>query len=155
MLLCRLNLWLSSSLSFSTFLSISRSFVPAVRSVGVAWLNCGCSTTRFVVPSPICCRLCLDCRHWGSSGSLRLLEIPSSPAIEQYQSEIIIESSQTCIEEGQVYQDKKTIVAAMKNYAVMQKFQFRVKRSSCRRFVLSCSFSMLKYYFYLCSCIQL
>lgn len=30
---------------------------------------------------------------------------------------------QTCIKEGQVYQDKKIIVVAMKNYAVMHKFQ--------------------------------
>ncbi|XP_070014640.1 uncharacterized protein LOC142174637 [Nicotiana tabacum] len=68
----------------------------------------------------------------GSSGSLKLLEIPSSPAIEEYQSEIITESTQTYIEEGQVYQDKKTVVAAMRNYSVMHKFQFRVKRSSHR-----------------------
>jgi len=74
----------------------------------------------------------------GSSGSLNLLEFPSSPAIEEYQSEIITESTQTYIEEGQVYQDKQTVAAAMKNYSVMHKFQFRVKRSSHRRYVVIC-----------------
>ncbi|XP_070005135.1 uncharacterized protein [Nicotiana sylvestris] len=61
----------------------------------------------------------------GSFGSLNLLEFPSSPAIEEYQSEIITESTQTYIEEGQVYQDKQTVAAAMKNFSVMHKFQFR------------------------------
>ncbi|XP_019234241.1 PREDICTED: uncharacterized protein LOC109214749 [Nicotiana attenuata] len=70
----------------------------------------------------------------GSSGSLKLLDMPSSPAIEEYQSEIIKESTQTVIEEGQVYQDKQTVAAAMKHFSVMHKFQFRVKRSSHRSY---------------------
>ncbi|XP_019256468.1 PREDICTED: uncharacterized protein LOC109234880 [Nicotiana attenuata] len=77
----------------------------------------------------------------GSSGSLKLLDMPSSPAIEEYQSEIIKES-QTVIEEGQVYQDKQTVAAAMKHFSVMHKFQLRVKRSSHRRFgekIIKCS----------------
>nr|XP_016458773.1 PREDICTED: uncharacterized protein LOC107782403 [Nicotiana tabacum] len=43
----------------------------------------------------------------GSYGSLKLLDMSSSPAKEEYQSEIITESTQTTIEEGQVYQDKQ------------------------------------------------
>ncbi|XP_075103117.1 uncharacterized protein LOC142177941 [Nicotiana tabacum] len=83
----------------------------------------------------------------GSSGSLNLLEFPSSPAIEEYQSEIIIESTQTYIEEGQVYQDKQTVAAAMKNYSVMHKFQFRVKRSSHRSYWLICVAECCKWHF--------
>ncbi|XP_075092412.1 uncharacterized protein LOC142172646 [Nicotiana tabacum] len=83
----------------------------------------------------------------GSSGSLNLLEFPSSPAIEEYQSEIITESMQTYIEEGQVYQDKQTVAAAMKNYSVMHKFQFRVKRSSHRSYWLICVAESCKWHF--------
>uniref|UniRef100_A0A1U7VCL1 Uncharacterized protein LOC104217288 n=1 Tax=Nicotiana sylvestris TaxID=4096 RepID=A0A1U7VCL1_NICSY len=83
----------------------------------------------------------------GSSGSLNLLEFPSSPAIEEYQSEIITESTQTYIEEGQVYQDKQTVAAAMKNYSVMHKFQFRVKRSSHRSYWLICVAESCKWHF--------
>ncbi|XP_075099243.1 uncharacterized protein LOC142176078 [Nicotiana tabacum] len=82
-----------------------------------------------------------------SSGSLNLLEFPSSPAIEEYQSEIITESTQTYIEEGQVYQDKQTVAAAMKNYSVMHKFQFRVKRSSHRSYWLICVAESCKWHF--------
>ncbi|XP_019257877.1 PREDICTED: uncharacterized protein LOC109236114 [Nicotiana attenuata] len=83
----------------------------------------------------------------GSSGSLMLLEIPSSPAIEEYQSKIITESTQTYIEEGQVYQDKQTVAAAMKNFSVMHKFQFRVKRSSHRSYWLICIDENCKWHF--------
>ncbi|XP_075112444.1 uncharacterized protein LOC142182229 [Nicotiana tabacum] len=83
----------------------------------------------------------------GSSGSLNLLEFPSSPAIEEYQSEIITESTQTYIEEGQVYRDKQTVAAAMKNYSVMHKFQFRVKRSSHRSYWLICVAESCKWHF--------
>ncbi|XP_019239039.1 PREDICTED: uncharacterized protein LOC109219076 [Nicotiana attenuata] len=83
----------------------------------------------------------------GSSGSLKLLDIPSSPAIEEYQSETITESTQTYIEEGQVYQDKQTIVAAMKNFSAMHKFQFRVKRSSHRSYWLVCVAENCKWHF--------
>ncbi|XP_075101265.1 uncharacterized protein LOC107813344 [Nicotiana tabacum] len=74
----------------------------------------------------------------GSFGSLKLLDMLYSPAIEEYQSEIITESTQTAIEEGQVYQDKQTVAAAMKHFSVMHKFQFRVKRSSHRSYWLVC-----------------
>jgi len=60
--------------------------------------------------------------------------MPASPVIEEYQSEIITEGTQSVIEEGQVYQDKQTIATAMKHYSVMHKYQFRVKRSSHRRY---------------------
>ncbi|XP_070018212.1 uncharacterized protein [Nicotiana sylvestris] len=82
-----------------------------------------------------------------SSGSLKLLDMPSSPAIEDYQSEIITESTQTVIEEGQVYQDKQTVVAAMKHFSVMHKFQFRVKRSSHRSYWLVCVGENCKWHF--------
>ncbi|XP_019255242.1 PREDICTED: uncharacterized protein LOC109233841 [Nicotiana attenuata] len=61
-----------------------------------------------------------DSTSAGSSRSLKLLEIPSSPAIEEYQSKIITESTQTYIEEGQVYQDKQTVAAAIKNFCDAQ-----------------------------------
>ncbi|XP_019238615.1 PREDICTED: uncharacterized protein LOC109218699 [Nicotiana attenuata] len=88
-----------------------------------------------------------DSTSAGSSGSLKLLENPSSPAIEEYQSEIITESTQTYIEEGQVYQDKQTVAAAMKNFSVMHKFQFRVKRSSHRSYWLICVAENCKWHF--------
>ncbi|XP_070011231.1 uncharacterized protein [Nicotiana sylvestris] len=69
----------------------------------------------------------------GSSGTIQLLDMPASPVIEEYQSEIITEGTQSVIEEGQVYQDKQTIATAMRHYSVMHKFQFRIKRSSHRR----------------------
>ncbi|XP_070026289.1 uncharacterized protein [Nicotiana sylvestris] len=83
----------------------------------------------------------------GSSGSLKLLDMPSYPAIEEYQSEIITESTQTAIEEGQVYQDKQTVAAAMKYFSVMHKFQFRVKRSSHRSYWLVCVGENCKWHF--------
>ncbi|XP_070011480.1 uncharacterized protein [Nicotiana sylvestris] len=83
----------------------------------------------------------------GSSGSIKLLDIPSSPAIEEYQSEIITESTQTAIEEGQVYRDKQTVAAAMKHFSVMHKFQFRVKRSSRRSYWLVCVGENCKWHF--------
>ncbi|XP_075112267.1 uncharacterized protein LOC107783443 [Nicotiana tabacum] len=83
----------------------------------------------------------------GSSGSLKLLDMPSYPAIEEYQSEIITESTQTAIEEGQVYQDKQTVAAAMKYFSVMHKFHFRVKRSSHRSYWLVCVGENCKWHF--------
>ncbi|XP_016459416.2 uncharacterized protein LOC107782974 [Nicotiana tabacum] len=88
-----------------------------------------------------------DSTSAGSSGSLNLLEFPSSPATEEYQSEIITKSTQTYIEEGQVYQDKQTVAAAMKNFSVMHKFQFRVKRSSHRSYCLICVAENCKWHF--------
>ncbi|XP_070016598.1 uncharacterized protein [Nicotiana sylvestris] len=67
-----------------------------------------------------------------------LLDMPVSPFIEEYQSEIITEGTQNVIEEAQVYQDKQTIATAMRHYSVMHKFQFRVKRSSHRSYWLIC-----------------
>ncbi|XP_075109275.1 uncharacterized protein LOC107828507 [Nicotiana tabacum] len=83
----------------------------------------------------------------GSSGSLKLLDMPSSPVIEEYQSEIITESMQTAIEERQVYQDKQTVAAAMKHFSVMHKFQFRVKRSNHRSYWLVCVGKNCKWHF--------
>ncbi|XP_070029061.1 uncharacterized protein [Nicotiana sylvestris] len=55
----------------------------------------------------------------GSSGTIKLLDMPAFLVIEEYQSEIITEGTQSVIEEGQVYQDKQTIATAMKHYFVM------------------------------------
>ncbi|XP_070020855.1 uncharacterized protein [Nicotiana sylvestris] len=84
---------------------------------------------------------------YSSSGSLKLLDMPSSPVIEEYQSEIITESMQTAIEERQVYQDKQTVAAAMKHFSVMHKFQFRVKRSNHRSYWLVCVGKNCKWHF--------
>ncbi|XP_019262122.1 PREDICTED: uncharacterized protein LOC109239962 [Nicotiana attenuata] len=82
-----------------------------------------------------------------SSGSLKLLDMPSSPDIEEYQSEIIKEYTQTDIEEGQVYHDKQTVAAAMKHFSVVHKFQFKVKRSSHRSYWLVCVGENCKWHF--------
>ncbi|XP_075080644.1 uncharacterized protein LOC107816716 [Nicotiana tabacum] len=74
----------------------------------------------------------------GSSGILKLLDMPISPVIEEYEIMIITDSTPSSIEVGQVYQDKETIATAMKHYSVMHKFQFRVKRSSARSYWLIC-----------------
>nr|XP_016444872.1 PREDICTED: uncharacterized protein LOC107770119 [Nicotiana tabacum] len=74
----------------------------------------------------------------GSSRTLKLIDIPASPAIVEYESIIITESTPSVIEVCQVYQDKQTIASAMKYYSVMNKFQFRVKRSSARSYWLVC-----------------
>ncbi|XP_070004214.1 uncharacterized protein [Nicotiana sylvestris] len=63
----------------------------------------------------------------GSSGILTLLDMPTSPVIEEYENIIITDSTPSSIEVGQVYQDKETIATAMKHYSIMHKFQFRVK----------------------------
>nr|XP_033509481.1 uncharacterized protein LOC117274330 [Nicotiana tomentosiformis] len=65
---------------------------------------------------------------------MKLIDMQTSPAIVEYESIIITEHTPNIIEVGQVYQDKQTIVSAMNHYSVMNKFQFRVKRSSARRY---------------------
>ncbi|XP_075088602.1 uncharacterized protein LOC107799052 [Nicotiana tabacum] len=42
------------------------------------------------------------------------------------------------IEEDQVYKDKETVINVMKNLAVYERFQFKVKRSSATRYHLMC-----------------
>ncbi|XP_019256385.1 PREDICTED: uncharacterized protein LOC109234782 [Nicotiana attenuata] len=64
--------------------------------------------------------------------------MPTSPATVEYESIIITENTPTVIEVGKVYKDKQTIASAMKHYSVMNKFQFRVKRSSARSYCLVC-----------------
>ncbi|XP_019255305.1 PREDICTED: uncharacterized protein LOC109233907 [Nicotiana attenuata] len=73
-----------------------------------------------------------------SSGTVLLIDRPTSPLIVEYESNIITEHTPNVIEVGQVYKDKQTIVNAMKHYYVMNKFQFRVKRSSARSYCLVC-----------------
>ncbi|XP_009604023.1 uncharacterized protein [Nicotiana tomentosiformis] len=72
------------------------------------------------------------------SGTVKLIYMQTSPAIVEYEIIIITEHTPNVIEVGQVYQDKQTIVSAMKHYSVMNKFQFRVKRSSKRSYCLVC-----------------
>nr|XP_009788335.1 PREDICTED: uncharacterized protein LOC104236156 [Nicotiana sylvestris] len=57
------------------------------------------------------------------------------------------ESTQTATEEGQVYQDKQTVAAAIKHFSVMHKFQFKVKRSSRRSYWLVCVGENCKWHF--------
>ncbi|XP_019267402.1 PREDICTED: uncharacterized protein LOC109244720 [Nicotiana attenuata] len=42
------------------------------------------------------------------------------------------------VEEDQVYKDKETVVSVMKNLAVRERFQFKLKRSSATRYHLMC-----------------
>ncbi|XP_070042143.1 uncharacterized protein [Nicotiana tomentosiformis] len=74
----------------------------------------------------------------GSSVILKLIDMPTSPAIMKYESIIITEHTPSVIEVGQVYKDKQTIASAMNHYSVMNKFQLRVKRSSARSYCLVC-----------------
>ncbi|XP_075074300.1 uncharacterized protein LOC142161949 [Nicotiana tabacum] len=73
-----------------------------------------------------------------SFGILKLLDVPTSPVIEEYEIIIITDNIPSSIEVGQVYQDNETIVTTMKHYSVMHKFQFMVKRSSARSYWLIC-----------------
>ncbi|XP_019237272.1 PREDICTED: uncharacterized protein LOC109217475 [Nicotiana attenuata] len=72
----------------------------------------------------------------GSSRTLKLIDMPTSSAIVEYQSIIITGNTLTVIKAGQVYKDKQTIASAMKHYSVMNKFQFRAKRSSARSYCM-------------------
>ncbi|XP_070050182.1 uncharacterized protein [Nicotiana tomentosiformis] len=72
------------------------------------------------------------------SGTVKLIDMPTSTTIVEYESITTTEHTPKAIEVGQVYQDKQTIVSAMKHYVVMNKFQFRVKRSSARSYCLIC-----------------
>ncbi|XP_019264169.1 PREDICTED: uncharacterized protein LOC109241816 [Nicotiana attenuata] len=54
---------------------------------------------------------------------------------------------QTDIEEGQVYQDKQIVAAAIKHFSVVHKFQFKVKRSSHRSYWLVCVGENCKWHF--------
>ncbi|XP_070005195.1 uncharacterized protein [Nicotiana sylvestris] len=89
--------------------------------------------------------LCISVRDFNME--LAITNDNTSATIEEYQSEIITESTQTAIEEGQVYQDKQTVVAAMMHFSVMHKFQFRVKRSSHRSYWLVCVGENCKWHF--------
>ncbi|XP_070054910.1 uncharacterized protein [Nicotiana tomentosiformis] len=53
------------------------------------------------------------------SGTMKLIDRPTSPTIVEYESIIITEHTPNVIEVGQVYQDKQIIVSAMKHYSVM------------------------------------
>ncbi|XP_009608926.1 uncharacterized protein [Nicotiana tomentosiformis] len=72
------------------------------------------------------------------SRTVKLIDMQTSPPIVEYESIIITEHTPNVIEVGQVYQDKQIIVSAMKHYSIMNKFQFRVKRSSARSYCLVC-----------------
>ncbi|XP_070047190.1 uncharacterized protein [Nicotiana tomentosiformis] len=81
------------------------------------------------------------------SGTVKLIDMPTSPAIMEYESIIITEHTQNVIEVGQVYQDKQIIVSAMKHYSIMNKLQFRVKRSNARSYWLVCIGDNCTWYF--------
>ncbi|XP_019257660.1 PREDICTED: uncharacterized protein LOC109235867 [Nicotiana attenuata] len=68
----------------------------------------------------------------GSSESLKLLDMSCSPDIEEYQSEIIKEYTQIDIEEGQVYQDKQTVAAAMKHFSVVHNYWLVCVGENCK-----------------------
>ncbi|XP_075074705.1 uncharacterized protein LOC142162272 [Nicotiana tabacum] len=73
-----------------------------------------------------------------SSGTLKLIDMPTSPAIVIHERIIITENTSIVIEVGQVYKDEKIISSAMKYYFVMNKFQFMVKKFSARSYCLVC-----------------
>ncbi|XP_019254001.1 PREDICTED: uncharacterized protein LOC109232709 [Nicotiana attenuata] len=83
----------------------------------------------------------------GSSGTLKIHDMPTSPVIEEYESIIITNNTPSFIEVGQVYQDKQTIATAMKHYSVMHKLQFKVKRCSARSYWLVCVDENCKWHF--------
>ncbi|XP_075076317.1 uncharacterized protein LOC107830342 [Nicotiana tabacum] len=60
----------------------------------------------------------------GSFGTLKLLDIPTSPIIEEYESIIITDSTPSFIEVGQLNQDKQTIATAMKHYSFFLAIMF-------------------------------
>ncbi|XP_016434619.2 uncharacterized protein LOC107760983 [Nicotiana tabacum] len=72
------------------------------------------------------------------SGTVKLIDMPTSPAIMEYESIITTEHTPNVIEVGQVNQHMQIIVSAMKHYSFMNKFQFRVKRSSAGSYCLVC-----------------
>ncbi|XP_070037012.1 uncharacterized protein [Nicotiana tomentosiformis] len=64
-------------------------------------------------------QLSSNCNTIGEvSGTVKLIDIQTSPAIVEYESIIITEHTPNVIEVGQVYQDKQTIVTAM-NYCLV------------------------------------
>ncbi|XP_009775200.1 uncharacterized protein [Nicotiana sylvestris] len=79
-----------------------------------------------------------------------LLQVPIDRCIHNYSTEIMhdiefIENTgiidnmlNEFVEEDQVYKDKETVVSVMKNLAVRERFQFKVKRSSATRYHLMC-----------------
>ncbi|XP_075084522.1 uncharacterized protein LOC142167915 [Nicotiana tabacum] len=81
------------------------------------------------------------------SETVKLIDMPASPAIVKCESIIMTEHTPNVIEVGQVYQDKKIIVSVMKHYSVMNKFHFRVKRSSARSYYLVCVGDNCTWYF--------
>nr|XP_016513350.1 PREDICTED: uncharacterized protein LOC107830342 [Nicotiana tabacum] len=67
----------------------------------------------------------------GSFGTLKLLDIPTSPIIEEYESIIITDSTPSFIEVGQLNQDKQTIATAMKHYSVMHYYWLLCVGENC------------------------
>ncbi|XP_075078697.1 uncharacterized protein LOC142164599 [Nicotiana tabacum] len=58
--------------------------------------------------------------------------------IDEAQHSIIRDPSNQNIEEGQLYQDKETIISVMKHCAIRENFQFRVQSSCTKRYCLVC-----------------
>ncbi|XP_060210368.1 uncharacterized protein LOC132637273 [Lycium barbarum] len=59
-------------------------------------------------------------------------------AVECQRNGIISDNRYEFVAEKQIYKDKETIVAVMKNYAFSKQFQFRVRRSSSKSYCLEC-----------------
>nr|XP_033511146.1 uncharacterized protein LOC108944523 [Nicotiana tomentosiformis] len=64
--------------------------------------------------------------------------MPDIEFIENTDYGIIDNMLNELVEEDQVYKDKKTVVSVMKNLAVRERFQFKVKRSSATSYHLMC-----------------
>ncbi|XP_047257431.1 uncharacterized protein LOC124889540 [Capsicum annuum] len=58
--------------------------------------------------------------------------------MEEQPESIIKDPLHRDVEEGQLYWDKNTISSVMKHYAIREKFQFKMKRSSSSRYYLKC-----------------
>ncbi|XP_016553351.2 uncharacterized protein LOC107852827 [Capsicum annuum] len=58
--------------------------------------------------------------------------------MEEQTESIIKDPLYRDVEEGHLYMDKNTISSVMKHYAIHEKFQFKVKRSSSSRYYLKC-----------------
>ncbi|KAM3362557.1 hypothetical protein P3S68_017411 [Capsicum galapagoense] len=58
--------------------------------------------------------------------------------MEEHPESIIKDPLHRDVEEGQLYWDKNTISSVMKHYAICERFQFKVKRSSSSRYYLKC-----------------
>ncbi|XP_019267722.1 PREDICTED: uncharacterized protein LOC109245004 [Nicotiana attenuata] len=103
---------------------------------------------RLVATSSSCFATSSSCLVATSSNSIGVSTIDSTenmPDIELIENtklsdntSIIDNMLNEFVEEDQVYKDKETVMNVMKNLAVRERFQFKVKRSSATRYHLMC-----------------